>query len=411
MELPPDQHSRHDTCADNVLPLPFDAVNEILLRVPAKDLCRLRTVSQTWLSFLSNQRFIAEHKARHPGTHIVVGYNTALQEDRILYDICDLSGHIVKRVRAAGNQNELEWVMYTQPDLICIMKWTDMSIRLLNLATGVVYALPTSLAQEHAVYQQDVYNYCFTAAFGQVASTGVYKVLRVIVILENGPLEQLYEVFTLDDSNHGRWRAKQAPPYQVELDCRDNVVINGIVYFFLSYDVDEHKRRLASFNLETEEWSASIPGPLASLDDEDDAGVLYYDIHWSFQLTIGALGGSLVMACHPICSTPSSLDLWFLVDFEKGLWVKQYSIELSFRYPAYSIHPFLVLNDGRMVFVIDTINSGGLFKIYNPETKTSEDVMEMGYGVAFGLYTGSLLSLANSASAANENTTGFAEGP
>jgi formate-dependent nitrite reductase membrane component NrfD len=33
--------------------------------------------------------------------------------------------------------------------------------------------------------------------------------------------------------------------------------------------------------------------------------------------------------------------------------------------------------------------------IYNPETKTSEDVMEMGYGVALGLYTGSALSLTN----------------
>ncbi|CAO2188043.1 unnamed protein product [Urochloa humidicola] len=398
MELPPDQHSKCDTCADDVLPLPFDAVNEILLCLPAKDLCRLRTVSRSWLSFLSNQRFIAEHTARHPGTHIVVGYNTALREDRVLYDICDLSGNIVKRVRSTGNKNknELEWVLYTQPDLLCIVKWTDMmSIKLLNPATGVVHALPRRLAEEHAAYQQDVFNYCFPATFGQVASTGLYKVLRVIVILENGLLEQLYEVFTLDGSNHGRWRAKQAPPYQVQLDCRDNVVINGIVYFFLPYDVNEHKRRVASFNLETEEWS--IPGPLGSLEDED-AGALYYHIHWLFQLTIGALSGSLVMACHPICSTPSSLDLWFLVDFKKGLWVKQYSIELSFRYPAYSIHPFLVLNDGRMLFVIDTVNSGGLLKIYNPETETSEDVMEMGYGVAVGLYTGSLLSLANSAS-------------
>jgi hypothetical protein len=53
-----------------------------------------------------------------------------------------------------------------------------------------------------------------------------------------------------------------------------------------------------------------------------------------------------------------------------------------------------VLNDGRIVFVIDT-NSGGVLSIYNPETKTSEDVMDTGYDVALGLYTGSALSVAN----------------
>jgi hypothetical protein len=119
------------------------------------------------------------------------------------------------------------------------------------------------------------------------------------------------------------------------------------------------------------------------------------DIDYSFQLTIGALSGTLVIAYHPDTGTDSSIDLWFLADFEKGrLWVRQYSIELSSVHPAYAVHPFSVLNDGTIVFVIDT-NSGGVLSIYNPETKTSEDVMDTGYDVALGLYTGSALSVAN----------------
>jgi hypothetical protein len=56
-----------------------------------------------------------------------------------------------------------------------------------------------------------------------------------------------------------------------------------------------------------------------------------------------------------------------------------------------------VLNDGRIVFVTDTISKGRVLSIYNSETKTSQDVMELRYGAAVGLYTGSVLSLANSA--------------
>jgi F-box interacting protein len=318
---------------------------------------------------------------------IVAGYNTYTWEhNRILYDICDLSGHTIKRVYAKRG----EWVLYGQPDLLCIVDWANMSVKLLNPATGVAYVLPKEFSEEHAAYHQYIYKYSFTATFGKVASTGVYKVIRAIFIPDGGHVQQLYEVCTLDGNKQAGWRAKKSPPYQIEMDRWDNVVINGIIYFFLTYDVDEDKRPIGSFNLETEEWSPSIPGPLSSLME-----AAAENIDSLFQLTIGALGGSLVIACHPATSKHSSVNLWFLVDFEKGLWVKQYSIELSFEHPAYWIHPFSVLNDGRMVFVIDTINGGGLLSIYNPETKTSEDVMEMGYGVALGLYTGSALSLTN----------------
>ncbi|OEL37035.1 hypothetical protein BAE44_0001946, partial [Dichanthelium oligosanthes] len=46
--------------------LPADVMYEILLRVPAKALCRLRLVCRWWRSLTSDLRFAREHSPRHP---------------------------------------------------------------------------------------------------------------------------------------------------------------------------------------------------------------------------------------------------------------------------------------------------------------------------------------------------------
>uniref|UniRef100_A0A0A9F1T5 F-box domain-containing protein n=1 Tax=Arundo donax TaxID=35708 RepID=A0A0A9F1T5_ARUDO len=130
-----------------VLPLPHDALYEILLRLSAKDLCRLRAVCRPWRCLLSDPHFIAAHAARHPAPPLVVaGYHTAYRNDGVVCDILDLSGNGVKRVRATGDA----WVTSTHHDFICTSKGTSSCIRLLNLTTGAVLALPEELAEEHA---------------------------------------------------------------------------------------------------------------------------------------------------------------------------------------------------------------------------------------------------------------------
>jgi hypothetical protein len=66
--------------ASNAGVLPADAVYEILLRVPAKDLCRFRAVCRPWRSLLSDPHFIAAHAAHHPGPLIVAGCHTTSPE-------------------------------------------------------------------------------------------------------------------------------------------------------------------------------------------------------------------------------------------------------------------------------------------------------------------------------------------
>ncbi|KAL6856209.1 hypothetical protein ACP4OV_019011 [Aristida adscensionis] len=46
--------------------LPTDVLSDVLLRVPAKALCRLRLVCRAWRSLTSGPRFAREHARRHP---------------------------------------------------------------------------------------------------------------------------------------------------------------------------------------------------------------------------------------------------------------------------------------------------------------------------------------------------------
>ncbi|CAN6171291.1 unnamed protein product [Urochloa humidicola] len=127
--------------------LPEDVLYEILLRLPSKDLCRLRAVCRPWRSLLSDPHFIAAHQACHPEPLVVVGYQTT--PDRVVCDIMDLSGRVVKRVLAGS---EYEWVMRAELDLLCVVTDSTMSCQLLDPATGAVHALPEGLAAEHVVY-------------------------------------------------------------------------------------------------------------------------------------------------------------------------------------------------------------------------------------------------------------------
>ena len=83
------------------------------------------------------------------------------------------------------------------------------------------------------------------------------------------------------------------------------------------------------------------------------------------------------------------MDMWFLMDFEKGLWVKQLTVEVNL-----SAHPLVILKNGSVVIYI---GSRRLLRIYNPRTNTYTHVAEMVSSDGIGLYTGNLLSMANDA--------------
>ncbi|CAN6171274.1 unnamed protein product [Urochloa humidicola] len=375
---PPRRRSRA-----SVRRLPLDMLEKILLLLPAKDLCRFRTVCRPWRALLSDPQFIAGHAACHPEPLIVAAHRTNGLAAGHLLDIRDLSGRVIKKVAKPVSlcANIMEWMRTAQLDVVCVLMRDTRSVLLLNPATGaVVSSLPQGFAEEHLLPARKITVYRHIVAVGKVASTGEYKVLRVL----QGYLERemLCEVLTLDGSSHARFRGKKTSPEHVHVHHWNRVTINAIVYF-LSHKVvmDQGEGRLciASFDLETEEWRAILRGPLT-------LNALEIPITG---LSLASLNDSLVVIRY--IQESSSMDLWFLMDFEKGLWAKQHSIPLKsgIRYYEIPARPLVVLNDGRILYY-EELKS---LRIYDPKTCTSTDVAEIGPYYEIGLYTGNLLSL------------------
>ncbi|TVU41355.1 hypothetical protein EJB05_14863, partial [Eragrostis curvula] len=359
---------------------------EILVRLPAKDLCR------QWRSLFSDPHFIARHHHRDSASAAGIVTRHAETKDGALFDILDLSGRRVLIKQVAAGEEE-EQLISTQLGMVRYSWRTSSSFRLLDpAANGTIYALPDGLAQEHEVHGLDISDYSVMVASSRIPATGELKVLRVLSSHPNNDAPgQLCEVYTLGGDQCRRWRGIDAPPHDVTFGQWCSAVINGIVYFLSDehvHDQDAGPDRIASFDLQTQEWRPSLRGPLSSLlngTDEDYTHDTYFD--W-YDYKLASLSGRLVLVhCTPMPST----DLWVLMDAQKGSsWVMQHRIETGD-----TILPLLVLNDDRIVFV--KIGSRGSLRVYDPRTNyTFIDSSETSRDFhVVGLYTGSLLTLAS----------------
>jgi F-box interacting protein len=150
--------------------------------------------------------------------------------------------------------------------------------------------------------------------------------------------EQLFEVFTLDSDSNARWRVVKVAPYNVFLFWR-TLVINGIVYFF-SDDIFQKEDHLGSFDLETEEWIPGLTGPLRML----------LLVLLRIELSLATMNGCLVVV---LCNS-SNIDLWSLMDFERGLWIKQHNIQVELGVQQHDVHSVGVMPQ---VFLISIINA------------------------------------------------------
>ncbi|KAK3124715.1 hypothetical protein QOZ80_7BG0591160 [Eleusine coracana subsp. coracana] len=362
--------------------LTLDALHEIFLRLPGKDLCRVRAVCRSWRSLLADPGLAAAHAARHPEPLIIAGYDE-LDNNGVVFSIVDLAGRVIRRVKGAAAA-AFERVMSLHLDLVCVAEGASGPCRVFSPggARASSWTLPEGMAAEHAVYEAFFSHRRTTIVLGQVESTGWFKVFRMF---DGSPIRkvQVYEVLTLAAGGRtSRWRGKEAPPYAVSLGSWSSVVVSGFVYFFSNetgrQEEDSTAFRVGSFDLETEEWRPKIPGPLRSV---------FSDSRYSWrELELVVLGGCLVVVHRMGCN----FNLWCLKDRDKGIWVMRNTIQAGME-----VRPLLVLNDGRMVLVHKGSKSS--LKIFNPETDTSTYIAEIGPCNAIGVYTGNILSLANGA--------------
>ncbi|CAN6165558.1 unnamed protein product [Urochloa humidicola] len=376
------------TSDDGALPNQ-DVLFEILLRIPARPLCRFRIVCKSWRSLLCDPQFATAHAARHRGDPLFVvcvaggtyGHGT-FDEIRLL----DTSGRVVKRVKAGhwpGSSSLCQMLPHLDLVLlrdavgggICMERYVP---RVLDPATGAVSVLPRN--------NKDVY--CWLVFGRAVSSTGGHGEYKVLSL--DGTESSRHRVLTVDGSG-GMWRPAPMPPISI---CTSGygtgVASKGIIYHL----VNNTSWSIAAFDLEAEQWWPSLiqgPEPVPAIIDG-------YPRPWR---RLAEMNGCLAA----VSQTSLSVDIWLLMC--SGSWSKQCSVYIwSFQFYRHNVRsdnpsplivkPLWVLDDGRVAFWVCSnsfIGTAGLW-MYDPKTETCTHVVTMEKclnNVGVGVYTGNLL--------------------
>ncbi|VAI40129.1 unnamed protein product [Triticum turgidum subsp. durum] len=359
------------TSNDGVLPL--DLLYDVLLRLPAETLCRFRAVCRSWRSLLSHADFIAA--ARNPGPLIAVGIKDYLSKNEVT--VLDMeSGGAVTRVKVANN--DLTYPM-SHDRVVCILD-PQNRLRLFDPANGDVVLLPDHAPREgHILIWSPV---------GRAASTREHKVLAITTSTSARHEPFVCKILTLGLGDDG-WRVTQSPSLML---VGDVAVINGVAYFLSSYAYHQTMvyQQIMAFDFNKEVWRSSADSLRGPANCQC--------------IKLAELEGQLV-ACQSTNRLTSSIELWFLMDSDRSLWFKRYTINM----PAYQTQthqpqmcytaeffqkPLAVLDDGRIVIYMrqqGCIFKKGILRIYNPRTKTFKDGTLVPHCNHMSLFTWNLL--------------------
>ncbi|XBH83133.1 hypothetical protein VPH35_071627 [Triticum aestivum] len=393
--------------AEDSFLLPEHLLYEILPRLPAKPLCRLRAVCRSWRSLVSDSSFVAAHKARHH--HLLVAdfrleMSVAARQVRLVdFHILDSSGQRVRQMRFDNPQEEnLYWELaYSNHDQLLCLVGADKHAYVIDPATGVFSLLP----DEHL----EQYENCSTRfALGRSFTTGETKVLAMAQSYGKAPL---CKILTLDDAA-GEWRETGSPPppppNSFFVPCSKLVaLVKGILYL-LAYDYDYSGKHIVTYNLDEENWRPDLlhlPLPVMPVKGA---------------IALAELSDSLVVVYGPNNNPNHTsdvfidlnhtsdvfMDLWYLTDAEKVVWSKRYTIAMPYQgcqsrcEPSWG-YPLWELDDGRIVLWLslprywngqETRRQVKLLRVYDPRTNTCTDQVEMSGHAMIGVYKGSLLA-------------------
>ncbi|CAL5078988.1 unnamed protein product [Urochloa decumbens] len=352
---------------------PTDVLREIFLRLPAKELCRLRLVCRSWRSLTSDPIFAESHSRRHP---IAIGlyrpWRHTIEDESIssylfhkwpeIHFIDLTSGDIVKRITAVPRRS---FHLSVQLDYVCVSVFKASCV-VVDTATGEVANLGSRAVPKSPFI------------LGFVPSTGELKVLLFRMDFDNIFFNGGGYVYAMTFDGDGGdyvWRELPRPGVPLELTFGNTAVVGGVAYFLLNLHYAKRGSEpdsIASFDLATEEWRLGIRGPVSSLLGGTEEKLSYYGHRRDFQLA--ELNGSLAMV-H--CTSQHCLmEIWFLVDIDKGVWSRRYSIQCAPEWVHRGrFYPVVVLDDGRVVM---SMHTEPVIRIYDPRTRTWDNVMVSG---------------------------------
>lgn len=169
-------------------------------------------------------------------------------------------------------------------------------------------------------------------------------------------------------------------------------VVDGVAYFLLR---PEHHAKfkpddIVSFDFSTEKWRPTTHcGPINGRHPASSSNE--YDKRRMVPILLANLNGCLVMGISGIPDYGDrSIDLWFSVDIDKGLWTKRYTLQCTPMSPdGEYLSPLMVFNDERLLIWKSWKRA---ILSYDPRTSQSVDLatVEIWYH-SFVMYQGNLL--------------------
>ncbi|CAL4897530.1 unnamed protein product [Urochloa decumbens] len=354
--------------------LPADVLYDILLRLPANHLCRLRLVCRSWRSLTSDPLFAKDHSRRRP--HVI----TLSQQRQDELHVIDLRDRIIVKTIHIPQPGAY---LLAELDLVCVMyphfvAWGAACV--LDLQQGTGSAAIADITVDHQVLRSSFPLMVPSYTLGHVPSTGEHKMFRLCDVFIAGyqavnSKQQICHVMILIASTtERRWRVTPDPPVVL---AKSMAVVSGVVYFLVDH-YQYCSDSVASFDLATEEWRSTIlQGPVQPPKD----GL-------RFVLMLIELADCLVMVHRNI--KDSITDLWYIEDTSKSLWTKRCSIRWTTIADFQSIGhitPLMVSDGGRIVFWVP---EKGIIGAYDPKTSSWINLVRMGDYFAVAMHQGSL---------------------
>ncbi|CAO1939192.1 unnamed protein product [Urochloa humidicola] len=378
--------------------LPEDIIFDVLSWLPVRSLCRFRCVCKAWRAVISDPAFAATHEKRSGAAPLLAGVFTAAAGQQSELRVMDTDGNVVRVVKDVEGTP-----VPTRLDLVCLDGGAEHGAQVIDPATGRAVTVvgqsdPACLnagtrilvPTGRAVTIGDRRGLYFHR-FGRAVS-GAYKVVRC-------HFGNLLEITTVPTAagEPTTWRRLPAAQPAIQIcPCHGcTAAVNGVLHFLTGHRAPlTFMSRVARLDLETEEWKTMIEAPPASKWPNSNRQGL---TRW--ETTIGELKGTLSMVeTIETILAGTYTNIW-LLDPEKGIWVREYVIPVP--RTASLVEPLEVLGDGTILLLSTFGNSNHfernkmrVLQLYDPSTRVCKDLMKLAeeFSGKMALHTGSLLS-------------------